>query len=161
MANQWQRREQGYEWRSHVFGSLAVRALSSGRARSRRLHEDEARFYAAEVVAVLEHLHSLDIVYRDLKARMHGRPPGPPGLLRSRTAAQMRPRERSVHCRGCDARRPAPFHVTSRPACLATPQGRLASCGAARPRRRARAGAVSVVAAVMPSRSLWRMAGGA
>ena len=35
-----------------------------------RLPEDEARFYAAEVVITLEHLHGLSIVYRDLKARL-------------------------------------------------------------------------------------------
>jgi serine/threonine protein kinase len=32
-----------------------------------RLSEDIARFYAAEVLDAFEYLHSLDIVYRDLK----------------------------------------------------------------------------------------------
>jgi serine/threonine protein kinase len=32
-----------------------------------RLSEDAARFYAAEVVLIFEHLHSQDVVYRDLK----------------------------------------------------------------------------------------------
>lgn len=32
-----------------------------------RLQEDAARFYAAEVILALEHLHNLDFVYRDLK----------------------------------------------------------------------------------------------
>jgi serine/threonine protein kinase len=32
-----------------------------------RLPEDIARFYAAEIVLVFEHLHASDILYRDLK----------------------------------------------------------------------------------------------
>jgi len=28
------------------------------------LSEEDARFYAAEVIVALEHLHSLDIIYR-------------------------------------------------------------------------------------------------
>ena len=31
--------------------------------------ESEVRFYAAELILGLEHLHSLNIVYRDLKVR--------------------------------------------------------------------------------------------
>jgi len=34
---------------------------------NRRLEEDHARFYAAEVVAALEYLHLLGFIYRDLK----------------------------------------------------------------------------------------------
>lgn len=37
-----------------------------------RLGEEAARFYAAEVLLVFEYLHSLDIVYRDLKVRRPG-----------------------------------------------------------------------------------------
>jgi hypothetical protein len=95
-------------WSLAVSLTDRVRALTSGRARSRRLHEDEARFYAAEVVAVLEHLHSLAIVYRDLKARVRGNPQGAPGLQRSRTAAQTYARGCGIHRRGCGARRPFP-----------------------------------------------------
>jgi serine/threonine protein kinase len=36
-------------------------------SREVRFKEDRARLYAAEVVLALEHLHSLGIVYRDLK----------------------------------------------------------------------------------------------
>ena len=32
------------------------------------LHEDEARFYLAELALALQHLHSLGIIHRDLKA---------------------------------------------------------------------------------------------
>ena len=34
---------------------------------NKRLEEDHARFYAAEVVAALEYLHLLGFIYRDLK----------------------------------------------------------------------------------------------
>eukprot|EP00742_Colponemidia_sp_Colp-10_P009663 GILJ01010561.1.p1 GENE.GILJ01010561.1~~GILJ01010561.1.p1 ORF type:complete len:842 (-),score=140.48 GILJ01010561.1:205-2730(-) len=36
-------------------------------AKKRRFGEDQARFYAAEIVLAVEHLHQLDVVYRDLK----------------------------------------------------------------------------------------------
>lgn len=35
--------------------------------KKKRLSEDEARFYIAEVILALEYLHSLGIIYRDLK----------------------------------------------------------------------------------------------
>lgn len=33
----------------------------------KRLPEDQARFFICQIIAALEHMHSLDIVYRDLK----------------------------------------------------------------------------------------------
>lgn len=41
--------------------------LFSHLARRGSFDEDEARFYAAELLLALEHLHSLGIIYRDLK----------------------------------------------------------------------------------------------
>jgi len=35
--------------------------------REGRFTEDRARFYSAQIVAALEHLHSLSVIYRDLK----------------------------------------------------------------------------------------------
>ena len=48
-----------------------------------RLPEEEARFYVAEVVAALDHLHGLAIAYRDLKARLRT----PLGAVRGSTLA--------------------------------------------------------------------------
>ena len=36
-------------------------------SRLKRLSESQAKFYFAEILLGLEHLHSLDIVYRDIK----------------------------------------------------------------------------------------------
>jgi protein-serine/threonine kinase len=36
-------------------------------ARKGRFSENRCRFYAAEIVLALEHLHSIDVVFRDLK----------------------------------------------------------------------------------------------
>jgi serum/glucocorticoid-regulated kinase 2 len=36
-------------------------------SRLKRFSEDEARFYFAEILLGIEHLHSRDIVYRDIK----------------------------------------------------------------------------------------------
>jgi len=36
-------------------------------ARSKRFTEERAKFYAACIILAIEHLHSLNIVYRDLK----------------------------------------------------------------------------------------------
>jgi serine/threonine protein kinase len=34
-----------------------------------RLHEDEAHFYAAEIVDMLEYLHGVGVIHRDVKVR--------------------------------------------------------------------------------------------
>ena len=36
--------------------------------REGRFCEDRARFYCAQITLALEHLHSMDVIYRDLKA---------------------------------------------------------------------------------------------
>jgi serine/threonine protein kinase len=41
-----------------------------------RLHEDEAQFYAAEIVDTLEYLHGVGLIHRDVKVRK------PTGLTR-------------------------------------------------------------------------------
>lgn len=38
-----------------------------------RFTEERSRFYAAEIILGMEHMHSLGIVYRDLKVRMRAR----------------------------------------------------------------------------------------
>jgi serum/glucocorticoid-regulated kinase 2 len=35
--------------------------------REGRFSEERVRFYAAEIISAISHLHALDIVYRDLK----------------------------------------------------------------------------------------------
>lgn len=47
-------------WRVTQFRALQTRP-------GKRLVEDDARFYAAEVIAALEYLHLLGYIYRDLK----------------------------------------------------------------------------------------------
>lgn len=39
-----------------------------------RLHEDTARFYAAEVLIAFEYLQARDIIYRDLKVCSRSEP---------------------------------------------------------------------------------------
>ena len=43
---------------------------SNTRSQSRAFPEPLVRFYAAELVSALGHLHSLDIVYRYVRSRM-------------------------------------------------------------------------------------------
>ena len=43
-------------------GDLKFHLINAG-----RFTEDRARFYAAEVLLGLEHIHSLGIIYRDMK----------------------------------------------------------------------------------------------
>lgn len=43
--------------------------------------EPEMRFYAAEILLGLEHMHSRFVVYRDLKVTLGGRGRPPPGQL--------------------------------------------------------------------------------
>merc|ERR1719262_2182949 len=36
-------------------------------SRAKRFSEDRARFYACEIILAIGHLHSMDIIYRDMK----------------------------------------------------------------------------------------------
>lgn len=35
--------------------------------KKKRFTEDQTRYYAAQIILALEHVHSLDVIYRDLK----------------------------------------------------------------------------------------------
>jgi len=46
---------------------ISTSKLSDFSVQKRRLTEDEARFYAAEVVDALEYIHNLGVIHRDIK----------------------------------------------------------------------------------------------
>jgi len=46
---------------------ISTSKLSYFSVQKGRLTEDEARFYAAEVVDALEYIHSLGVIHRDIK----------------------------------------------------------------------------------------------
>ncbi|KAG8050664.1 hypothetical protein GUJ93_ZPchr0009g617 [Zizania palustris] len=83
----------------------------------RRFSEAAVRFYAAEVVAALEYVHMMDIVYRDLKPENV--------LVRADGHIMLTDFDLSLKC---DPTAPTPAHVISDPISLAGHSSTLSSC---------------------------------
>ncbi|KAL6642265.1 hypothetical protein ACP70R_020446 [Stipagrostis hirtigluma subsp. patula] len=83
----------------------------------RRFSEAAVRFYAAEVVAALEYVHMMDIVYRDLKPENV--------LVRADGHIMLTDFDLSLKC---DPTAPTPAHVISDPVSLAAGRASSTSC---------------------------------
>ncbi|KAL6906090.1 hypothetical protein ACP4OV_003691 [Aristida adscensionis] len=83
----------------------------------RRFSEAAVRFYAAEVVAALEYVHMMDIVYRDLKPENV--------LVRADGHIMLTDFDLSLKC---DPTAPTPAHVISDPLSLAAGRASSTSC---------------------------------
>ncbi|XP_015697913.2 serine/threonine-protein kinase D6PKL2 [Oryza brachyantha] len=83
----------------------------------RRFSEAAVRFYAAEVVAALEYVHMVDIVYRDLKPENV--------LVRADGHIMLTDFDLSLKC---DPTAPTPAHVISDPISLAGHSSKSSSC---------------------------------